>query len=180
MRAFLLRAVEALPLAVFLLYMAVVDPRAQSEWRAPYFAATALALAAAVVLWRHGAVFNRVYLGISLYFASGTLALVTRWPWLNEFYGRLEGTAMLFWVLGTGIGFSLVSRRGFLGLDADPRTVRTSSWLLVAITALATAFSLAFVGRRLWSSFLPFIAVFAAHGLIKARLHARARRSSKA
>jgi len=29
MRAFFLRAVEALPLAVFLLYMAVMDPHAQ-------------------------------------------------------------------------------------------------------------------------------------------------------
>jgi hypothetical protein len=31
MKAFALRVIEALPLAVFLIYMAVVDPRAQIE-----------------------------------------------------------------------------------------------------------------------------------------------------
>jgi len=173
MRAFALRAVEALPLAVFLIYMAVADPRAQVEWRLPYYAATALAFAATIFLVRMGAILNRIYLGIALYFVSGTLALLTRWPWLNAEYGRLEGTAMLFWVLGTGILFTLFNARGFIGSDASPRTVRTNSWLLVGITAAATAVSLVYIGNRLFSSFLPFIAVFAAHGLIKARLHAR-------
>ena len=80
---------------------------------------------------------------------------------------------MLFWVLGTGILFTLFNARGFIGSDASPRIVRTNSWFLVAITAAATAVSLAYLGNRLLSSFLPFIAVFAAHGLMKARLHAR-------
>ena len=78
MRAFFLRAVEALPLAVFLLYMAVMDPRAQPEWRAPYYASTALAVIGTVLLVRHRATLNRVYLGITLYFVSGTIALMTR------------------------------------------------------------------------------------------------------
>src|SRR5882672_395085 len=106
MRAFALRAVEALPLAVFLIYMAVAEPRAQAEWRIPYFAATGLAIAATILLVRGGAILNRIYLGIALYFVSGTLALLTRWPWLNSEYGRLEGTAMLFWVLGVGVLFA--------------------------------------------------------------------------
>lgn len=173
MRAFVLRAVEALPLAVFLIYMAVVDPRAQIEWRLPYYAVTALALIATFVLWRAKAILNRIYLGIALYFVTGTIALITRWPWLNVEYGRLEGTAMLFWVLAVGIVFTLFNRRGFIGLDAEPRTVRLCSWLLLGVTVAATIVSLAFVGVRLYSSFLPFIAVFVAHGLIKARLHAR-------
>ena len=63
MRAFALRAIEALPLAVFLIYMAVMNPQAQVEWRAPYYAATALALAGTVLLWRKGAILNRIYLG---------------------------------------------------------------------------------------------------------------------
>jgi hypothetical protein len=173
MKAFLLRAVEALPLAVFLIYMAVMNPQAQVEWRTPYYAATALALAGTLALWRSGAILNRIYLGIALYFVSGTIALLTRWPWLNAEYGRLEGTAMLFWVLGLGVVFTLFNRRGYLGVDAPQSVVRRSSWLLLVITALATAVSLAFVGRRVLSSFLPFIAVFAAHGIMKARLHAK-------
>jgi hypothetical protein len=171
MRAFALRAIEALPLAVFLIYMAVADPRAQEEWRAPYFAATALAIAGTILLLRMGATLNRIYLGIALYFVSGSIALITRWPWLNAEYGRLEGTAMLYWVLATGVFFTVFNTRGYIGVDAVARTVRANSWLLLAITALATAVSVYFVGNRLLSSFLPFIAVFTAQGILKARLH---------
>jgi hypothetical protein len=173
MRAFALRVIEALPLAVFLLYMAIADPQDQSEWRAPYYAATVLAIAGCVLLVRMGATLNRIYLGIALYFVSGTFALLTRWPWLNAEYGRLEGTAMLYWVLATGLLFTLMNTRGFIGAQAAPRTVRASSWLLLAITTLAAAVSTMFIGNRLFSSFLPFIAVFIAHGIIKARVHAR-------
>jgi len=176
MKAFAFRVIEALPLAVFLIYMAVADPRAQVEWRVPYFAATSLAIAGAVLLWRAGAIFNRIYLGIALYFVSGTLALLTRWPWANAEYGRLEGTAMLYWVLATGLAATLFNARGYIGLDAPRSVVRTGSWVLLGITAAATAVSLYFVGNRLFSSFLPFIAIFTAHGLIKARLrHSAAR-----
>jgi hypothetical protein len=170
MKAFALRAIEALPLAVFLIYMAVADPRAQAEWRLPYYAATALAAAGAFLLWRERAVFNRIYLGISLYFVSGTIALLTRWPWLNDEYGRLEGTAMLYWVLLTGLAATLFNKRGYIGADAQPQAVRAYSWGLLAITLAATAVSVYFIGNRLLSSFLPFIAVFTAHGLMKARL----------
>ena len=171
MKAFLLRAVEALPLAVFLLYMAVMDPRAQEDWRVPYYAATTLAIAGTVLLSLLGATLNRIYFGIALYFVSGTIALLTRWPWLNTEYGRLEGTAMLYWVLATGLWFTLFNVRGYTGVDAPPVTVRRSSWLLLAITLIATVVSQVFVGNRMFSSFLPFIAVFAAQGIIKARLH---------
>jgi hypothetical protein len=176
MKAFAFRVIEALPLAVFLIYMAVVDPHAQDEWRAPYFAATALAIAGAVLLWRAGAIFNRIYLGIALYFVSGTIALITRWPWANAEYGRLEGTAMLYWVLATGLAATVFNARGYIGLDAPRSVVRVASWALLAVTVAATAVSFCFVGNRLFSSFLPFIAVFTAHGLIKARLrHGAAR-----
>jgi hypothetical protein len=176
MKAFAFRVIEALPLAVFLIYMAVVDPRAQVEWRVPYFAATALAIAGAVLLWRAGAIFNRIYLGIALYFVSGTLALITRWPWANAEYGRLEGTAMLYWVLATGVAATFFNARGYIGVDGPRSAVRAGSWMLLVITAAATAVSWHFVGNRLFSSFLPFIAVFTAHGLIKARLrHGAAR-----
>src|SRR3569832_2322832 len=112
MRAFFLRAVEALPLAVFLLYMALIDPHAQAEWRTPYYASTALAVIGTVLLMRLGATLNRIYLGITLYFVSGTIALLTRWPWINAEYGRLEGTAMLYWVLATGLWCTLFDARG--------------------------------------------------------------------
>ncbi len=159
-----------MPLAIFLLYMAIAKPREQVEWRLPYYTATALAFFATTLLVRRGAILNRIYLGIALYFVSGTIALLTRWPWINAEYGRLEGTAMMYWVLATGLFFTLFNTRGYIGLDADPRTVRKGSWLLLGITLAAAVVSTAFVGNRLLSSFAPFIAVFTAHGIIKARL----------
>jgi hypothetical protein len=177
MKAFALRVVEAMPLAVFLIYMTVMDPRAQVEWRTPYYAATALALVGTVALWRAGATLNRIYLGIALYFVSGTIALITRWPWLNEEYGRLEGTAMLFWVLGVGVVAMLASPRGYAGVEAPPREARHASWLLLGVTAAATAASLAFLGNRVLSSFAPFIAVFTAQALIKASVARKMRAS---
>jgi hypothetical protein len=177
MKAFALRVVEAVPLAVFLIYMTVMDPRAQAEWRAPYYAATALALVGTVALWRAGATLNRIYLGIALYFVSGTIALVTRWPWLNEEYGRLEGTAMLFWVVAVGVVATVASARGYVGVEAPSRDVRNASWLLLGITVAATAVSLAFLGNRVLSSFAPFIAVFAAQALIKAGVARKMRAS---
>ena len=89
-----------------------------------------------------GATLNRIYLGIALYFVSGTIALITRWPWLNAEYGRLEGTAMFYWVLATGLCLSLCSMRAATPASMlAPRTVRNSSWLLLAITLVATAVS---------------------------------------
>jgi hypothetical protein len=83
---------------------------------------------------------------------------------------------MLVWVLATGLAATLFNTRGYIGLDAPRSAVRAGSWVLLGITAAATAVSLCFVGNRLFSSFLPFIAVFTAHGLIKARLrHSAAR-----
>jgi hypothetical protein len=175
-KALLLRAVESLPLAVFLVYMTVMDPRAPADWHAPYFAATALALLGLVVLWRAEATLNRVYFGITLYFISGTIILLAGWPWLNAQYGRLEGTAMLLWVFAVGVGFTLFSPRGYVGAEGAPAAVRKASWLLLAITAAATAFSLAFVGRRVLSSFLPFIVVFASQAIIKAKMPASSSR----
>jgi hypothetical protein len=150
--------------------MAIADPREQIEWRLPYYAATALAIVGTTLLVRRGAILNRIYLGISLYFVSGTLGLLTRWPWINIEYGRLEGTAMMYWVLATGIYFTLFDTRGFIGLDADRRKVRLGSWLLLGVALAASVVSTVFIGNRLFSSFLPFIALFTAHGIIKARL----------
>jgi hypothetical protein len=77
---------------------------------------------------------------------------------------------MLYWVLATGLGATLFSARGYIGADSERRLVRTYSWILLAITLAATAVSMCFIGNRVLSSFVPFIAVFTALGLMKARL----------
>jgi len=175
-RGFLLGAGEALPLAVFLIYVALADPKTQAEWRGPYYAATAVAVAATALRMGAGLALNRIFFALTLYFISGSIALATHWLWLNELYGRMEATAMLWWVLLVGAAFTAGSASGFVGIDSiDRRTAVVSSLGLLGVTALATLVSGHFAGNRLLSAYLPFVAVFASHGLIRARYEARRR-----
>ena len=172
-RGFLLRASEALPLAVFLVYAALADPKTQADWRGPYCAATALAIAAMALRMGAGLALNRIFFALMLYFISGSIALATHWRWLNELYAQMEATAMLWWVLLVGAAFTAGSASGFAGIDAiDRRTAVVSSLGLLGVTALAALVSGHFAGNRLLSAYLPFVAVFASHGLIRARYKA--------
>ena len=136
MRAFALRAVEAMPLAVFLLYMAIANPRAQVEWRASYYAATALAIVGTLLLdapWGDPAI--AIYLGIALYFVSGTIALLTRVAVAQRRIrpaSKARRCSIGCW--RSALFFTLFNARGYIGLDADPRTVRVE--LLVACSGL--------------------------------------------
>jgi hypothetical protein len=62
------------------------------------YAATAVAVAATALRMGAGLALNRIFFALTLYFISGSIALATRWPWLNELYGRMEATTMLWWV----------------------------------------------------------------------------------
>jgi len=83
---------------------------------------------------------------------------------------------MLWWVLLVGAAFTAGSASGFVGIDSiDRRTAVVSSLGLLGVTALAALVSGHFAGNRLLSAYLPFVAVFVSHGLIRARYGARRR-----
>jgi len=156
--------------------VALADPRTQAEWRGPYYAATAVAVAATALRLSARLALNRIFFALTLYFISGSIALATHWPWLNELYARMEATAMLWWVLLVGAAFTAGSASGFVGIDSiDRRTAVVSSLGLLGVTALAALVSGHFAGNRLLSAYLPFVAVFVSHGLIRARYGARRR-----
>lgn len=166
--------VDALPLAVFVVYMTVANPTSPMQWRAPYYLATALALGITTLRWRAGETFNRIHFAITLYFISGSFGLAVGWTWLNQWYGRLEGSAMLWWTLVVGAAFSLFSKTGFAGIENITRLrVRKASCVLLVIALGAALASTYFRGNRLLSIYLPFVTLFVCYSLVRARLELR-------
>ena len=103
------RLAEALPLAVFLLYMGLAAPGSPQQWRGPYFLSAALALiVTALCLWRRYPL-HRIHLALALYFISGSAGLALGWSGLNQLYGELEATAMLVWVAGLLLALGVVA-----------------------------------------------------------------------
>lgn len=119
---------------------------------------------------------NRIHVAIGLYFGSGSIALAVHWSWLNQFYGRTEATAMLYWVLLVGAVTMFASRAGFIGVDGAPHAaVRRASIALLGIALLAAVFSGFFRGNSLLSAYLPFVALFMGHALLRNRCLGQAR-----
>ena len=73
----LVRTLESLPLATFLIYLALARPQRLEDWLCPYSLSSVLAILALGALRLTGQIANRIYLGIAAYFLSGALALVT-------------------------------------------------------------------------------------------------------
>ncbi len=127
------------------------------------------ALATILRLATHG-LLNRIHVAIGLYFVSGSMALAFEWSWLNQFYGRTEATAMLYWVLLIGAVSTLASRAGFIGVEAAPAlAVRRTSLALLGIALIATVFSGYFRGNVALSAYVPFVALFLGHALLRGR-----------
>lgn len=167
------RTLEALPLMIFLLYAKLSAAARPEDWRGPYFAATLAALGVLALLLRRGVLLNRIYLALTLYFISGSAGLALHWAALNQLYGRLEATAMLVWVVAVGLASTRWSPAGFIAVRAAPAMVRRASLNLLLLSLLATLVSGFFLGNPLLSAYLPFIALFTAQGVLRARLLAR-------
>jgi hypothetical protein len=174
------RILEALPLPVFLLSMALLQPATPDEWRGPYFASTTAAVVGSFAVIVSGLTLNRIHLGLALYYLSGAIGLALGLHALNEFYGRAEATAMLYWILAVGVVTAVATRTGFLGVpDTDLQSQRRHSVMLLGVLIAAIAFSWAFHERPLMAAYAPFLAVFFAHAVLRARLLRAASRSPR-
>jgi hypothetical protein len=169
----LARIAEGIALPIFLLYMTMRPPVAQADWLGPYLISAIVALLGCWLVWRQQLVLNRVQLGLALYFVSGAVGLVFGCQALNSFYGRAEATAMLYWILVVGAGSTAATSSGFVGVSGVPRRkiLAASIGLLVLLVA-AIALSWRFHDQPALAAYAPFLALFAAHGVVRARLTA--------
>ena len=170
------RLMESLPLVVFLMYLTLARPQQPQAWREPFYLCAVLALLTQGAIQAAGVTGNRIYFALACYFVSGALALAFGWRPVNEWYGAVEAAAMLSWVVAVGVVSTCVSSAGFVGLAARTRReTRIASLILLGVTILATALSFAAIGYPLWHAYVPFIAVFVAQALLRARLARHAR-----
>jgi hypothetical protein len=168
MQGLLWNAVEALPLPVFLICLQWQHPVAWQDWRLPYYLSTAVAIITTAIALARQQTLNRIYLSLNLYFLSGSIGVGIGWQWLNNFYGMLEATGMLLWVVAVGFASTLGSRAGFIGVIVrDRQALRRWSWSLLAIAVAATLLSWGFIGNVAMSAYLPFISLFAAHAVLR-------------
>ncbi|HCS63405.1 MAG TPA: hypothetical protein DIW64_04590 [Cellvibrio sp.] len=161
------QSIESLSLTIFLLYIHLADMNARADWLLPYLLASTAGLGAMVYVYRRGLILNRLFIGITLYFCSGLVSLITGWDWLNQAYGELGAVAMLGWILLTGLVASVASPHGFLGVRS-PRyfSIPGGSCLLLLAGLLATAGAASFMNNPLFGQWLPFIFLFSMRSLL--------------
>lgn len=163
--------IEAGPLCGFLIYARMIDLSDSYNWLGPYLASSLLAIAVSAFLLYQNIVLNRLFMGINVYFISGSLGLIVHWTWLNHLYGVLQASGMLIWILLVGVWTLFLSRAGFIGVVAENRgrTMRFSAILLV-LTGITLGASYYFTGNRILGEFIPFTALFMAQRYLRKRL----------
>lgn len=167
MKTILNRCVESLALMVFLIYIQVADMNVRADWMLPYLLASSIGLCATLYILRHGILFNRLLLGVTLYFFSGLLGLLAEWDWLNDLYGELGAVAMLGWIFLTGVFTGGLSRYGFLGVRSPGYfSIAQSSGLLLSACAIATITAWCFMHNKLLGEWVPFIFLFSMRSLL--------------
>ncbi len=170
----IVRLIEALPLPTFLIYAAIIDQSISQNWLGPYALSSGTALLTTIYLLRNNVLLNRLFVGINIYLITGSVGLLTNLAWLNQLYGTLEASGMLAWIIILGVASLSFSPAGFIGVTSQDRgkIVKFSLYLLlVAVIAFLVSFFLQ--GNKLFSEYIPFITVFAAHNILKARMEQR-------
>jgi formate-dependent nitrite reductase membrane component NrfD len=163
-------AFEALPLPLFLVCMQWAKPVVSADWRMPYFASTVAAIATTAWVVYRKETLNRIYLGLNLYFLSGSIGLMLHWTWLNDTYGRIEATGMLLWIAAVGAISTVSSKAGFIAIDTgQPKLTERKSLQLLVTAVCVTGLSWWFQGNVLLSAYIPFVVLFAAHSLLRAQ-----------
>lgn len=161
------QSIESLSLTIFLLYIHLADMNARADWLLPYLIASATGLGAMTYIYRRGLILNRLFIGITLYFCSGTAGLITGWDWLNQGYGELGAVAMLGWILLTGLVASVTSPHGFLGVrSVGYFSISGGSGLLLLAGLVATGAAASFMNNPLFGQWLPFIFLFSMRSLL--------------
>jgi len=161
------QCIESLSLTVFLLYIHLADMNARADWLLPYLLASAVGLGAIVYMYRRGLILNRLFVGITLYFCSGFVGLITGWDWLNKGYGELGALAMLGWILLAGLVASFISPYGFLGIKSPGYfSIMGGSLLLLLAGLIAAVAAASFMNNKLLGEWLPFIFLFSMRSLL--------------
>ena len=160
--------IEAIPLPIFLIYAALIDQSYSQNWQGPYTTSSIVALLTTTILMFNKVPLNRLIIGINVYLITGSLGLYTDQVWLNQLYGKMEASGMLAWIIIVGVVSILLNPAGFIGIKSqDRKKVIIFSLYLLLVAQIAFLFSFYFQGNKIYSEYIPFIALFAVQGILK-------------
>ncbi len=166
-----MKLLEILPLVVFVALIRDMDRSIVQNWETPFIVSGLVALISILGVFFQKKIFNRVLLGLNLYLLTGGIALITHQWWLNNLYGRFQGSGMLAWVILVGLVSMVASPRGFIGLDCpDAKQVKVFSLYLLLVSMGACLISFGFQGNPLLSEVIPFTGLFVIQARLKSRL----------
>ncbi|MDH5429606.1 MAG: hypothetical protein OEZ57_16425 [Nitrospirota bacterium] len=162
---------ELIPLPIFLISAAWIDPQLPQDWLGPFVAGSLVAILTTTILLYNHVLLNRLMLGINLYLVIGSIGLVTQHAGINEVYGDLKASGMLAAIIIVGALSLVVSPAGFIGvLSQDRKMVVIFSLSLLLVAVLAFSASLYFQGDKLYSEIIPFLGLFAARKILHTKM----------
>ena len=159
------RAVETLPLTVFLVIVGVTRPEHADHWLGPFVAGASVAVCVtAIAIWRN-ALENVLMLGVNGYLVFGATGLLVEIDWINGITSQFRAAGMLMAVCAAiAVDGARRWRAEGVGFDA----VRPSVLLLGAGVVL-TGSAYVFRDARPWSEIVPFALLFALGGFVNDR-----------
>ena len=167
----ILKTFEAIPLSIFLIYFRFVDAKNLQNWRSTFFICGLVSFLIIILFLYKKMLFNRLLLGTNIYFLCGGIAFITHQWWLLEIYNKLQASGVLVWIIIVGIVSTLLSPRGFIGVQSpDIKSVKKFSLYLLFLSLCAFIISFGFQGSRILSEILPFIALYVILSFFKKRL----------
>jgi len=106
-----------------------------------------------------------------VYLITGSFILLTEQVWLNQLYGKMEAAGMLAVIIIVGVVSLLLSPAGFIGINfsRQKKSYHFSLYLLV-VAQVAFLFSFYFQGNKIYSEYVPFLALFAIQGILKSKM----------
>ena len=163
--------IEAIPLPIFLIYAGFIDQSIPQNWQGPYLTSSVAALLTTTLLILNKVPLNRLIIGINVYLITGSFILVTEQVWLNQLYGKMEAAGMLAVIIIVGVVSLLLSPAGFIGIKSqDRKKVIMFSLYLLVVAQVAFLVSFYFQGNKMYSEYVPFIALFAIQGILKSKM----------
>jgi len=163
--------IEAIPLPIFLIYAGLIDQSIPQNWQGPYFTSSIAALLTTTLLILNRVPLNRLIIGINVYLITGSFILLTEQVWLNQLYGKMEAAGMLAVIIIVGVVSLLLSPAGFIGIKSqDRKKVIMFSLYLLVVAQVAFLVSFYFQGNKIYSEYVPFIALFAIQGILRSKM----------
>ncbi|MEC4679423.1 MAG: hypothetical protein VST67_01835 [Nitrospirota bacterium] len=163
--------IEAIPLPIFLIYAGLIDQSIPQNWQGPYLTSSIAALLTTTLLILNKVPLNRLIIGINVYLITGSFILVTEQVWLNQLYGKMEAAGMLAVIIIVGVVSLLLSPAGFIGIKSqDRKKVIIFSLYLLVVAQVAFLFSFYFQGNKIYSEYVPFMALFAIQAILKSKM----------